>query len=53
MLRPMSRLAAVLVGGVVEILPTIIINKSANVEGWKQIPYTPLELAGRDIYIRE
>jgi len=46
-------IAAVLVGGVVEIIPTIIINKSANIEGWKQIPYTPLELAGRDIYIRE
>jgi len=45
--------AAVLVGGVVEIIPTVIINKSANIEGWKQIPYTPLELAGRDIYVRE
>jgi cytochrome c oxidase cbb3-type subunit I/II len=45
--------AAVLVGGVVEIIPTIIINKAASIEGWKQIPYTPLELAGRDIYIRE
>jgi len=46
-------IAAVLIGGAVEIIPTIIINKSANIEGWKQIPYTPLELAGRDIYIRE
>jgi cytochrome c oxidase cbb3-type subunit I/II len=46
-------IAAVLVGGVVEIIPTIIINKATSIEGWKQIPYTPLELAGRDIYIRE
>ena len=45
--------AAVLVGGVVEIIPTIVINKAANVEGVRQVPYTPLELAGRDLYIRE
>ena len=45
--------AAVLVGGVIEIIPTIIINKAANVEGVRQIPYTPLELAGREIYLRE
>ncbi len=44
---------AVLVGGVVEIIPTIIINKADNIEGVRQIPYTPLELAGRDIYVRE
>ena len=45
--------AAAMVGGVIEIIPTIIINKAANVEGVRQIPYTPLELAGRDIYVRE
>ncbi len=44
---------AVFIGGVVQIVPTIIINKSENVEGMRQIPYTPLELAGRDIYVRE
>ena len=44
---------AILVGGVVEIIPTIVVNRAANVEGVRQIPYTPLELAGRDIYIRE
>jgi len=44
---------AVLVGGIIELVPTIIVNKAANVEGLRQIPYTPLELAGRDIYIRE
>lgn len=44
---------AVFVGGVVQILPTIIINKAEQVAGVRQIPYTPLELAGRDIYVRE
>ncbi len=44
---------AVLIGGIVQIIPTIIINKAANLEGTLQIPYTPLELAGRDIYVRE
>lgn len=37
----------------IEIIPTVIVNKAANVEEMKQIPYTPLELAGRDIYVRE
>ncbi len=46
-------IVAVLVGGVVEIVPTIIVNKASNIEGVRQIPYTPIELAGRDIYVRE
>ena len=44
---------AVLVGGIVEILPTVLVHRPENVEGVRQIPYTPLELAGREIYIRE
>jgi cytochrome c oxidase cbb3-type subunit I/II len=44
---------AVLIGGAVQIIPTVIINKAANIEGVRQIPYTPLELAGRDIFVRE
>jgi cytochrome c oxidase cbb3-type subunit I/II len=44
---------AILIGGIVQIIPTIIINKAENIEGVRQIPYTPLELAGRDIYVRE
>jgi cytochrome c oxidase cbb3-type subunit I/II len=44
---------AVVIGGIVQIVPTVIVNKAENVEGVRQIPYTPLELAGRDIYIRE
>lgn len=43
---------AVLIGGVVEIVPTLMVDsnipKIASVK-----PYTPLELEGRDIYIRE
>lgn len=44
---------AVLVGGLVEIIPTVMFNRASNIEGLRQVPYTPLELAGRDIYIRE
>ncbi|MHA3775607.1 cytochrome-c oxidase, cbb3-type subunit I [Verrucomicrobiota bacterium sgz303538] len=44
---------AVFIGGVVQIVPTLIINKAENIEGVRQIAYTPLELAGRDIYVRE
>jgi len=44
---------AVIVGGIVQIVPTVIVQKADNMEGVRQIPYTPLELAGRDIYVRE
>ncbi len=44
---------AALVGGIAQIIPTIVLNKADSVEGVRQIPYTPLELAGRDIYVRE
>jgi cytochrome c oxidase cbb3-type subunit I/II len=44
---------AVVAGGLIQILPTIAINTAQNVEDRRQIPYTPLELAGRDLYIRE
>jgi cytochrome c oxidase cbb3-type subunit I/II len=37
----------------IQIIPTVITNRAANIEDRKQIPYTPLELAGRDIYVRE
>lgn len=43
---------AVSVGGVVEIAPLFYIeNTIEDVEGMR--PYSPLELAGRDVYIRE
>ncbi len=44
---------AVVAGGAIQIIPTVIAQKASNVEDRRQIPYTPLELAGRDIYIRE
>jgi cytochrome c oxidase cbb3-type subunit 2 len=45
-------LLVVAVGGLVEIVP-LFFQKSTTqpVEGWK--PYTALQLAGRDVYIRE
>lgn len=45
---------AISVGGLVEIAPLFFIKKTVeNVEGINVRPYTPLELRGRDIYIRE
>lgn len=46
-------LVAVLIGGVVQIVPTVTVNRAANVEDRLQTLYTPLELAGRDIYVSE
>ncbi|NNU78956.1 cytochrome-c oxidase, cbb3-type subunit II [Halovulum dunhuangense] len=44
--------AVVTVGGIVEIVPLFYLeNTIEEVEGVR--PYTPLELAGRDIYVRE
>ena len=43
---------AVLIGGMVQILPTIFVE--SNIKTIASVkPYTPLELEGRDIYIRE
>lgn len=45
-------LLVVAIGGIVEIVPLFFLkNTIEKVEGMR--PYTPLELAGRDIYIRE
>jgi cytochrome c oxidase cbb3-type subunit I/II len=44
---------AVAAGGLIQILPLVIAHRAANVEDRRQIPYTPLELAGRDLYVRE
>ena len=30
-----------------------MLERTTSIDGIRQIPYTPLELAGRDIYIRE
>jgi cytochrome c oxidase cbb3-type subunit I/II len=45
-------LVAILIGGIVEMVPTFLIK--SNVPTIASVtPYTPLELFGRDIYIRE
>lgn len=45
-------LIAILIGGMVEMMPTFMI--SSNVPTISSVkPYTPLEIQGRDIYIRE
>jgi cytochrome c oxidase cbb3-type subunit I/II len=44
---------AVVAGGLIQIIPTIVVHQAANVEDRRQIPYSPLELAGRDLYVRE
>jgi cytochrome c oxidase cbb3-type subunit I/II len=44
---------AVAAGGLIQIIPTVLVNRARNVEDRIQVPYTPLELAGRDLYISE
>lgn len=45
-------LLAILIGGVVELVPMLL--SSARVpQGIAAAPYTPLELVGRDVYVRE
>jgi hypothetical protein len=44
---------AVFIGGLVQIIPTVMVNTAGSIEGVRQIPYTPLELVGRNIYVRE
>lgn len=44
---------AVAIGGAVQIIPTLSVQRAQNLEDRVQVPYTPLELAGRDIYVRE
>jgi len=62
-------LVAILVGGIVEIIPTLVITHEVPVtttaavgdslavqvtsSPFKQKPFSPLELEGRDIYVRE
>lgn len=45
-------LIAILIGGIIELVPTFLIK--SNIPTIASVkPYTPLELHGRDIYIRE
>ncbi|WKW46651.1 cytochrome-c oxidase, cbb3-type subunit I [Myroides sp. JBRI-B21084] len=43
---------AILIGGIIQIVPTIVVD--SNIQTISSVkPYTPLELEGRDLYIRE
>ena len=43
---------AILIGGIVQIIPTLLVK--SNIPTISSVkPYTPLELEGRDLYIRE
>ena len=45
-------IVAILIGGVVQIIPTIVVK--SNIPTIAAVkPYTPMELEGRDLYIRE
>ena len=46
-------LLAILVGGIVELVPAITMEQAVPLGTRTQQPYTPLELAGREIYIRD
>jgi len=46
-------LISILIGGVAELVPTILVEQAVPKVGVAQKPYTPLELQGRDIYVRE
>ena len=43
---------AILIGGVIQIVPTLLVKSNIPTISYIK-PYTPLELEGRDIYIRE
>lgn len=45
-------LVMILIGGIVEMVPTFLVSSNVPTIASVQ-PYTPLELEGRDIYIRE
>ncbi len=45
-------LVAILIGGAVEMIPTFLVKSNVPTIASVQ-PYTPLELQGRDLYIRE
>jgi cytochrome c oxidase cbb3-type subunit I/II len=44
---------SVFVGGAVQIVPLVTVDRDKVVEDRIQVPYTPLELVGRDLYVRE
>ncbi len=46
-------LLSVVVGGLIQIIPMLTVNRRLQTEDRVAQVYTPLELAGRDLYVRE
>jgi len=46
-------LITILTGGLIQIVPLVTVDQERVVDDRIQVAYTPLELAGRDIYVRE
>jgi cytochrome c oxidase cbb3-type subunit I/II len=46
-------LLAILIGGIAEIVPTVLVKQAVPATGSAQKPYTALEQQGRDLYTRE
>jgi len=47
-------LLAVVIGGAIQIIPTALqTDRTTSIDGVSQHLYTPLELAGRDLYVKE
>ena len=44
---------AVLTGGLIQLVPTFLMDKKKSTEEVHQEPYTPLQLLGRDLYVKE
>jgi cytochrome c oxidase cbb3-type subunit I/II len=44
---------AVVLGGLIQLIPLVTVHRAKNVEDRLQKIYEPLELAGRDIYVNE
>ncbi len=44
---------AVALGGLIQLVPTVMVNRAKNMEDRIQQVYTPLELTGRDLYVSE
>lgn len=46
-------LVAAAIGGIIQIVPLVTVDRESVAEDHIQVVYTPLELAGRDLYVSE
>jgi cytochrome c oxidase cbb3-type subunit I/II len=53
MLFTVLTVIAVLIGGLAELIPSLAVNQVDKATAARVVPYRPLELEGRDIYLRE